>query len=143
MFTVTVLLFTAVNWYLNEFYVIGVGYLLSLPVFVYVPFVLLSIINTLLVGVSMVMMSTRIKLLRAGGLIRGGGVSAVGSFVGLLSGACPACIAGFFPVVMGWLGQTQVTLPGLPLYGLELQIFSAVLLGLGIYFLSKPIVCKV
>ena len=143
IFLGTITVFWIINYYLSDLYVIGIKYITSLPPSIYIPFISFTLINTILIGISMVLSVKRITLLRAGGLIKGGGISMIGSFFALLSGACPACIAGFFPVVMGYIGYSSIALPGLPLYGLEIQIASALLLGVGIYFLSKPIVCKI
>ncbi len=143
IFLLATLSFAGLNYYLNELYVIGITYILYLPKAIHLPFLIFTMLNSLLVGVSAALAVHRISQLRANGLISGGGISLIGSFFGLLSGACPACIAGFFPVVMGAIGHSNLALMGLPLYGLELQIASSILLLVGIYYLSKPLVCRV
>ena len=66
----------------------------------------------------------------------------LGVFGGILGGACPGCFVGLFPAFLGLFGTT-ITLSSLPLFGLELQIGSALLLGTAIILLTRDTVCKV
>lgn len=142
-FIISVCVFLALNYYLNDLNTIGIFYVLHLPPAVHVPYIVFTFINTVLFGVSIVLIVERIRTLRKVGLVTGTGVSAFGSFIGLLAGACPGCIAGLFPAVVGVLGFGSVTLVRMPFYGAELQVVSAVLMVIGIFFLLKPMVCKV
>jgi len=60
----------------------------------------------------------------------------------LLASGCPGCIAGLFPAFLGIFG-ISASLGILPLYGLELQLISIILLAISIWYLTKPIVCKI
>ena len=71
-----------------------------------------------------------------------GGFAVLGGFAGVLGGSCPACLAGFFPAFMGFLG-ISFGLIDLPLQGLEIQMISSVLLGISIFMLSSEPVCKI
>ena len=70
------------------------------------------------------------------------GLAAVGLFGGLLGGACPSCFVGLFPAFLGLFGVTA-SLSSLPLFGLEIQIGSILLLLISVYFLTKNSVCEV
>jgi hypothetical protein len=70
-------------------------------------------------------------------------LGAVGVFGGILGGACPACIGGFLPAILGLIGVGGFSLSALPLDGLEIQILSSALLIWAILLLSKEPVCKV
>ena len=72
---------------------------------------------------------------------KGSGLTTLGIFAGFLGGACPGCFVGLFPAVLGLFG-VSASLSVLPLYGLELQAISAVLLIISAYYLSKNPVCK-
>jgi len=65
-----------------------------------------------------------------------------GWFIGVLGGACPGCIVGLFPAVLGIFGGAAAGLDILPFNGLELQVGSAALLIMSVWFLSKPAVCR-
>ena len=69
-------------------------------------------------------------------------LGAVGLFTGLLGGACPGCFVGLFPAVAGLFGITA-SLGVLPLYGLELQILSAILLAGAVFLLTRNAACKI
>jgi hypothetical protein len=72
---------------------------------------------------------------------KGSGLTMLGVFGGLLGGACPGCIIGFFPAFLGLLG-ISATLSILPFYGMEIQAVSAVLLMVSVVYLTKDNVCK-
>lgn len=71
------------------------------------------------------------------------GLTALGIFLGILGGACPGCIVGLFPVVMGFFGGFGYSLSVFPYDGLELQVLSLILLVVGAGLMSKPAVCKI
>jgi len=66
----------------------------------------------------------------------------LGVFGGVLGGACPGCFVGLFPAILGLFG-ISATLSVLPLYGLEIQIISSVLLITAVMFLTNEITCKI
>ena len=70
------------------------------------------------------------------------GATFLGVFGGVLGGACPGCFVGLFPAVLGLFGVTA-SLRVLPLFGLEIQMASIVLLIVAIFYLTRDTVCKV
>lgn len=72
-----------------------------------------------------------------------GSITTLGIFLGIIGGACPGCIVGLFPVVLGIFGSAAAGLDILPFNGLELQAASLILLIIGAKLLSKPSVCKI
>lgn len=71
-----------------------------------------------------------------------GGFASGGIFAGVLGGACPGCFAGLFPAFLGLFGITA-TLGNLPLFGLEIQILSFILLSIAIIFLTRDLKCEI
>lgn len=132
--------FLFLNFALNEVYVIGF-HIFSYVWYISIPYTLFTVVNTILIALNVNLMIMRFKEMN--GFNKKGGVfSAIGTTFALLTGACPGCIAGIFPAVAGILGST-FTLNQLPLYGMEIQILSTVLLLIGTYQLSKPMTCKI
>jgi len=70
------------------------------------------------------------------------GLTVFGIAGGLLGGACPGCLAGLMPAFIGLFGISS-TLIKLPLYVLELQAFSVLLLILGLFLLTRPVTCEI
>lgn len=64
------------------------------------------------------------------------------TFATLVGGACPGCFVGLFPALVGIFGST-LTLASLPLYGLEIQIASGVILIISLRYLTRNTVCKI
>ncbi|MCA9478535.1 MAG: hypothetical protein KC535_05295, partial [Nanoarchaeota archaeon] len=127
------------NFWLNEVATIGFR-IFSYRLYITIPFIIFTIINAALISISINMSIHRFSQLRNFS-VQGTSLSVIGTFFALLTGACPGCIAGFFPVIMGIIGSS-LTLNQLPLYGLELQLLSVLILLTGIYLLSKPMTCK-
>lgn len=73
---------------------------------------------------------------------KGGTFAVIGTFLGVLGGACPGCFVGLFPAFLGIFGVTA-TLRILPFYGLEVQVLSMILLVIAIGLLTRETVCKV
>lgn len=73
---------------------------------------------------------------------KGGGLTFLGIFGGLLGGACPGCLIGLFPAVLGIFGVTA-SLGALPLFGFEIQLISVVFLTIAIFYLTKETTCKI
>tara|TARA_B100000378_G_scaffold258051_1_gene236951 strand:- start:111 stop:587 length:477 start_codon:yes stop_codon:yes gene_type:complete len=140
LFVLWFLLFSTFTIYINQLYVVG-NLVFNLPVHIQYPFLAMFVINNALAAISINLAIMRIRILqKAASASRGLGVSFFGTFVGILGGACPGCIAGLFPAFVGLFGS-RFALSQLPLYGLELQLLGSVLMILGIYLLTRPIVC--
>lgn len=104
-------------------------------------FVGLNIIVSSLVALNINLIIIRYK--EVGGIsVKGGGVGSLGVFGGILGGSCPACFAGVFPALMGMFGVV-LTLSSLPFKGLEIQLFSVVLLLISIKMFIRDPVCKI
>lgn len=84
----------------------------------------------------------KLKRLNKKGSAAGGGVGVLGIIGGIIGGACPGCLVGFFPALLGLFGITA-SLSILPLHGLEVQIFSSAILMAAIFFLTKEHSCKI
>lgn len=138
-FVITVVAFALVNFILNEVYVVGFAIFRYNPV-ISIPYMFFIITNTLLTGINFVLGFNRLREL---GVIKMGGsvFSFIGAFVALLTGACPGCISGLLPAIAGVLGS-NLNLNSFPLYGIEIQLLSTLLLLAGIYQLSKEVSCK-
>jgi len=126
--------------YINESYVILPGFF-HYPLKIVIPYIITHILVPLLFAINILLVIKKFQELQK--VSSATGVSLVGSFVGLLSGACPGCVAGLFPVIMGMMGYATFSLNSLPLYGTELQIISIILLFIGMLLLAYEPVCKV
>lgn len=140
LFPLWAAIFLLLNIYINQLHVIGFAVFGYNPVII-VPYLIFTLLNTILTGISINLIIMRFRALgfRSTG---GGGLSALGTMGALITGACPGCIAGFLPVFIGIFG-INVPVTDLPLFGIGLQAVSFLLLLLGIYLLTRPIVCKV
>ena len=106
-----------------------------------IPFVLFNILIAGLIAVNInliIIKSKEFKLLNN----KESSLTFLGVFGGFLGGACPGCFVGLFPAFLGLFGITA-SLSILPLYGLEIQIASALLLILSIYLLTKNPICRI
>lgn len=116
----------------------------SLPFLI--PYIALNILVAILTGITINLAIMKIKEWREFREVqkvhKAGGVAAVGIFTGILGGACPGCFVGLFPAVAGLFG-VSASLGVLPLYGLELQIISVVLLGGAVLLLTRNPICKI
>ena len=132
-------LFLLLNIYINELYIIR-ELLFTYPYYIVFPFLFFTTINTLLAALCINLVIIKyheVKTLSATDSVLG----TFGAFCTLLAGACPGCIAGFFPILMGIIGL-NITLVQLPLYGIEIQILSMIILLIGAYYASLPMTCS-
>ncbi len=63
-------------------------------------------------------------------------IVSIGTVGGFATGVCSACVAGFFPFLLGLFGISFSFL-SLPFQGIEIQVLIIVLLGVNSYFLDK------
>ena len=63
-------------------------------------------------------------------------LAGIGTFAGLATGICPLCVSGFFPLVLGLLG-VSFSFASLPLGGIEVQVFSLIVLIISLYYLKN------
>jgi len=144
VFISTFIIYILLNLWINQVLVTNI--FSSLATWFLVPFFLLNfLIVPFLVGltISLVVMKFKDASFVAKRKAKGGGTFAlIGTFFGVLGGACPGCFVGLFPAVLGIFGVTA-TLSVLPLFGLEIQIFSSILLIVAIMLLTRETVCKV
>jgi hypothetical protein len=139
LFLLVVVIFTIINTYFNELYIVGLSIFRINP-FISIPYITLIAMNTIFVGITFTLAYVRFKEV---GIITPHVTitSFFGSFFALVTGACPGCVSGLLPVVAGIFGSS-LNLNSFPLYGLEIQILSSLLLLFGVYQLSKEVVCK-
>ena len=136
--------YVGLNLFINKLY-ISLSILSSFALWFLIPFLFFNfLITPFLVALTINLSILRFKEAGPGLKIKGkeSGATSVGVFAGVLGGACPGCFVGLFPAVLGFFGITA-SLSILPLYGLEIQFFSAAFLIFAIFLLTKDIVCEV
>jgi len=134
-------IYLSINILLNQIYVTIPLLKNYNPIFLY-PYVLFNfLIIPFLVALTINLTIMKFKDLKS---LKGKENSAglLGIFSGVIGGACPGCFAGLFPAFIGLFG-VNATLSSLPLFGIEIQIFSAILLIVAIVLLTRPTICKV
>ena len=89
---------------------------------------LTSIILSLLIGVFVAINSVLvyIKYKERKRCLKGASTATIGAIGGLITGFCPLCITGLFPLIFGLFG-ISFSLASLPLQGIEIQ-FAVILL---------------
>lgn len=112
----------------------------SYPLSYTVPFTAFTALISILTGILAVLIIAKLREVRAKTL----GLGATGLLFGSLAAGCPGCVFGLFPLLLGFFGLGG-TLAVLPLKGIEFQIVTVVLLGIGIFSLSKEadLTCEV
>jgi hypothetical protein len=106
-----------------------------------VPFVVFNLLIASLVAININLMILRFRDLKS---VNGSekGLTGFGVFMGVLGGACPGCFVGLFPAFLGLFG-VSASLSILPLYGIEIQMVSALLLVGSAYLLTDDPTCKI
>lgn len=138
-----VFLYFVLDYYTNEIYLVGFKVFHYNPA-IAIPFLTFTILNGLLVGLTINLAAIRFRQLHSFSQMgTGTATSILGTMGALLAGACPGCIAGLLPVVLGLFGARSFTLAQLPFYGVEVLIISFILLLTGAYMLSRPVTCKI
>lgn len=61
--------------------------------------------------------------------------------IGLLVAGCPACTIGILALAIPYIGAV-ITLPILPLKGIEFQLIGIAVLIMGLHFLAKDLSCE-
>lgn len=108
----------------------------------YLPYIFLNVLIAMLVALNINLIIIKFKeisFMSAGSE----GFSFLGVVGGLVGGACPGCIAGFLPAMLGLFGVVGFSLYNLPFRGLEIQVLSIVLLIIGSLLLSRDLTCKI
>lgn len=68
--------------------------------------------------------------------LEGTATAGIGTIGGLITGVCPLCVTGLFPLLFGLFG-ISFSLASLPFQGIEVQIVVLVLLGISYKMLEK------
>jgi len=136
-FVIVIVLYSIMNFFVNDFHIIGMNFFHS-PNWYIISFIFFTIINTILIALSINLIIKRISYFNIGGGI----IGFLGAFITILTGACPGCIAGVLPAIMSLVGS-GFTLSSLPLYGIEFKILSFLLMTSSIYLLSGEIKCTI
>ena len=128
------------NIFINKIYV-TYGIIFYNPSFG-IPLVLLMILVAGFVALNINLIIMKFRELKK---VNGGetSITTIAVFLGIMGGACPGCLVGLFPAVLGIFGGAAAGLDILPFKGLELQAGSLVLLIIGAKLLSRPAVCKI
>jgi len=100
----------------------------------FLTFVFLTIIISFLFGIIVNLLRKRLKDSRD--VRKSIGLAPAGVVVGILGGACPGCVSGLLPLVFAFFGFS-FSLLSLPLNGLELLLFSIILMVISLYYLTK------
>lgn len=133
-------LYNILNIFLNKLYI---TFPELLGTYLYASaFILLQLIIGFGIALAINLSIKRIKDLNLATPKKHKGLISSAIAISLIASGCPGCIAGLFPAFLGLFG-VSASLGILPLYGLELQIISILLLAISIWYLTKPIVCKI
>ena len=138
-FFIIFLAYMILNVFVNQTYITAPT-LLNNNLNIIIPFIFFSVLVALLVAVNLNLVFIKFKELKK--INKTTGITAIGAFGGILGGACPSCFVGLFPAFVGLFG-IAASLSDLPLYGLEIQVFSAILLVISIILLTRDNTCKV
>lgn len=138
-FVITFILYLTINFLVNDLSK-TVLVLFNFNLNIVIPLLILNLLIASLIGININLIWLKFKEYRK--INKEQGLTFLGSFIGLLGGACPGCFVGLFPAFLGLFGVTA-SLSILPFYGLELQVISAVILIISIIFLTNEYVCKI
>ena len=104
------------------------------------PYLAFGIIIALLVAVSISLGYMRVKELQR--MSGASGITLAGVFFGVMTGACPGCLAGILPAIAGLFGGT-LTLYQLPFFGMEIQLATIQIMVFAIRILAKDNTCRI
>jgi len=135
------LAYLGLNFWVNQLYV-SFSTLTNLATWFWIPFVLFAFLIVPFLAALTINLSI-IRFKEAGFRRREGGAASIGFFAGILGGACPGCLVGLFPAVLGLFGIAGTSLSVLPLQGLEIQFLSSALLIFAVFLLTSDVVCKI
>lgn len=138
-FFIIIFLYLIINVSINETIFTIPGLINVSPIFSLF-FIILGILVASLVAANINLIYVKFKALE--GLGKGSGLTALGAFGGLLGGACPACFVGLLPAALGLFG-VAISLGDFPLYGLEIQIISVIVLMISLFLLTNPNTCSI
>ena len=139
-FFIWIIIFIWINVYLNDLKTLWFWFL-NYENYIKIPYITFGILNVLLIGLSINLLIDKMKEIKTLNP-KTWFFSFVGTFLALLTGACPWCIAGIFPVFV-WMFGSNLTMNSLPFHWTGLQALSFVFLVFWIYFLSKDVTCKI
>jgi hypothetical protein len=133
------------NAWINQLHVTGLG-ILDYRTSYLVPFLFFLFVVPGLVALNINLVIHKfgeLKVMSKKGQLGTGSVGIFGITAGLIGGACPGCLVGLFPALLGLFGIAGTSLSVLPFNGLEIQAASVGLLLVGGYYLTKPVVCNI
>lgn len=112
----------------------------TFPVWYTALYTILTLITSVLIGVTLTLIIAKIKEVKSKSL----GLGVLGIAAGSLAAGCPGCLFGLFPIVLGFFGIGG-TLAIMPFNGIEFQALSAIFLLGSILSLAKEtdLGCKV
>ena len=139
-FYLWIILFLTLNFFLNEIYITGLG-IFNYELIIIIPYLTFMILNSILISISINLIIFRYKEIKSVNP-KNTFLSTIALFFYFIAGACPGCISGIFPFIFGAVLGT-FTLSSLPLYGIEIQLLSTILLLVSINYMSNDLVCRV
>ncbi|MFT4282877.1 MAG: hypothetical protein ACMXX6_00445 [Candidatus Woesearchaeota archaeon] len=139
------LFFSSISFFLLTFFLndqhIAMPLMLKIDTVNAVFFLFFLILNSLLFGLVVGLIYYKLVIFKT--FNKGMTFGSFAAFIGFLGGACATCYAGILPSLLIFLG-ISFSLASLPLNGLEIMIFSSILLLVSIYYLSKnQEICKI
>ena len=137
-FIIIILVYLTANVIINQFYETA-SFLFNYNLKIIIPFIILNLIIALLIGISINLIWLKFRSYKS--VNKEHGLTFLGVFGGLMSGACPGCFVGLFPAFLGLFGITA-SLSTLPFLGLELQAGSIAILAGSIFLLTNEDICK-
>jgi len=140
-FVIIFLLYIFINIIINQTYITFETFFSTYRPSFYIPYILLNLTVAFLVALNINLIIIKFKEISS--MSGAEGFSVLGVIGGLIGGACPGCIAGLLPSVLGILGVAGFSLYNLPFHGLEIQVLSIVLLIIGALLLSRDLTCKI
>ena len=138
-FILIVIGYLILNVGVNKVYITA-PVLLTYNLKIVIPYLFFTLLVAILVAVNLNLIVLKFKELKQ--LRKESGLTFIGVFGGVLGGACPSCFVGLFPAFLGLFGITA-SLSSLPLFGLEIQIGSAIFLIISLFYLTRDNVCKI
>ena len=134
------LFFSSISFFILTIFLnkqhVALPLMLKIEPFNAVSFLVLLSINSILFGLVIALIYYKIRIFKS--FNKGMTLGSFAGLLGFLGGACAACYAGILPSLLIFLG-ISFSLTSLPLNGLELLLFSTILLLFSVYYMTKPI----
>ena len=140
LFFLWIVIFMWINIYFNDLLVVWLWFL-EYENYIKIPYIIFGILDTILIALSINLLIDKLKEIKS--LNPSAWLfSMIGTFIALLTWACPWCIAWIFPTFM-WIFGSNISMYSLPFHWTELQVLSFIFLIIWIFYLSLDMTCKI